>query len=370
MPMQQVAAIRRASQQARNAMHELDTAAVGELLQIYERAADEVRSAIAAQADAGGAVQLVRLQVLLQQIEDVVDRLGQDRDALLGANIAEAARLGVNPLTMQGVVAVGGSEAAIDSTAAMRINQRAVEFVRNFRHGDGLTLSERLWRLDQDAKEALRRAIGGAIVRGSSAARAAAELAYRGEPVPAATAQAAGANQASRMLRLADLLTSTKDGPGSEGSEVWKAERVFRTEINRAHGEAYMAGAMETRGFAGFRFLLSPMHPKADICDLLAAQNLHGLGPGVYPTRELTPWPAHPNTLSFVVIVFEDEISDADRAGKETELEALARMAPALRAGSIGETKAEYFDAGLLNRGMLRSSLRTVESRLRRQGRI
>ncbi|MEQ1658508.1 MAG: hypothetical protein ABL896_06990, partial [Hylemonella sp.] len=101
----------------------------------------------------------------------------------------------------------------------------------------------------------------------------------------------------------------------------------MRTEINRAHGEAYMAGGESTPDFAGWRYLLSPRHPAPDICDLLATQNLHGLGNGVYPTREQTPWPAHPNTLSFVEMVFLEEVTQADRTGKETELQALARLA-------------------------------------------
>lgn len=105
-------------------------------------------------------------------------------------------------------------------------------------------------------------------------------------------------------------------------------------------------------------------------CDLLATQNLHGLGPGVYPDRERTPWPAHPNTLSFVVSVFDDEVTDADRAGKETELQALARLAPEVRAGAVGVTKAAYFDQGLLRRGMIRSPLRAVKARLERQGKL
>jgi hypothetical protein len=144
--------------------------------------------------------------------------------------------------------------------------------------------------------------------------------------------------------------------------------QVTRTELNRAHGEAYMAGAEQAPGVVGFRFLLSPRHPKPDICDLLARQNLHGLGKGVYPTREATPWPAHPNTLSFVVAVFADEVTDADRAGRETTLQALGRLAPELRAGVLGPTKADYFDRGLLTRGMVRSKVSAVRERLQRRG--
>jgi hypothetical protein len=362
--MKQAAAIKRSSQQARNAMRELDAAGVEQLLQIYHRAADEVRRQIYAAADAGDLVPQHRLQVLLAQIAEVIDRLGQERDALMAARIGEAAALGVRPFTAQGVLAVGGSEAVLDTAAAMRINQSAVDFVMRVRQGDGLDLSERVWRLNQGAKEALQRAIASAVIRGNSAARAAQDLMMKGQSIPGDMAQLAKGGQAGHMVRLADLLT------GKDGGEVWKAERVFRTELNRAHGEAFMAGAIETPGFAGFRFLLSPMHPEPDICDLLAAQNIHGLGPGVYPTRELTPWPAHPNTLSFLEIVFADEISDADRAGKETELQALQRLSPEIREGALGQTKAQYFDRGLLTRGMIRATLTAVEQRLERQGKI
>jgi hypothetical protein len=104
-------------------------------------------------------------------------------------------------------------------------------------------------------------------------------------------------------------------------------------------------------------------------CDLLAAQNLYGLGPGVYPSREKTPWPAHPNTLSFVQMVFDDEVTEADRSGKETELQALQRLAPEIRAGVLGVTKAQYFDAGLLrSKGMIRAKTSAVTARLKQEG--
>jgi hypothetical protein len=53
-----------------------------------------------------------------------------------------------------------------------------------------------------------------------------------------------------------------------------------------------------------------------------------------------------------------------DRAGKESCLQALERLAPEVRAGAIGQTKASYFDQGLLTTGMIRSPLRAVEARL------
>lgn len=360
--MKQAAAIRRASRQARYAMRELDRRGVEDLLMLYGRAADEVRGRILAAVDGQQEVPEQRLRELLAQIEAVIDKLQTARDALLLGPIDEAARLGVRPFTLQGVGAVGGSEAVLDSSAAMRVHETAVRFVREFAMADGLTLSDRLWRLDRGAKEALTRAVGQAVVMGRSAARAAQDFLLRGDRVPGDLAARIAAGKAGALASVADALTDRSTGLFAQ------VERVFRTEINRAHGEAYMAGGEGTPGFAGWRFLLSPAHPAPDICDLLAAQNLHGLGQGVYPDRERCPWPAHPNTLSFVVIVFGDEITDADRAGKESALEALARLAPEIRAGALGQTKAEYFDRGLLRTGMIRAPLRAVRERLQRQG--
>lgn len=361
--MKTAAAIKRASQQARNAMRELDAAGVEALLQLYQEAADQVRAAIQGRVDGSDTVPQHQLRELLRQVDDIVASLGQRRDALLAEQISQAAELGVRPYTAQGAAAVGGSQAVLDSGAAMRVSQEAVRFVQEFTAADGLTLSDRLWRLDQGAKEVLSRAIGNAVVQGWSAAKAAADLIYSGRPIPADIAARIAGSKAGALGRAADLLAG-------DSGEVWKADRVFRTEINRAHGEAFMAGGENTPGFAGWRYLLSPRHPAPDICDLLASQNLHGLGPGVYPTRAQTPWPAHPNTLSFVEMVFQDEVTAADQAGKETELQALQRLAPEIRDGVLGQTKAEYFDQGLLTKGAIRSPLRSVRARLERQGKL
>lgn len=271
------AAIRRASQQARNAMRELDRAAIDALLTIYEQAADQVRAAVRAAADADDQVTLAHLRPLLRQVDDILQAMGDQRDQLLASQIEQAATLGTRPYTAQGVAATGrAGQALLTSDAAMRIHESAVRFVREFEAADGLRLSDRLWALDQGARETLSRAIGQAVVQGWDASRAVAQAAYNGLPVPLDVQQRARAGRADRVASLADLLT------GGDDAQVWKAERVFRTEINRAHGEAYMAGGERAAGFAGWRFLLSPLHPRPDICDLLAAQNLHGLGAGVY----------------------------------------------------------------------------------------
>ena len=352
------AAVKRASQQARNAMQVLDGETVDALVAMYEDAAAQVKAAIRGAVDGSDAVPVSHLRDLLRQIEDVITRLGESRDALLVERLQTAAELGVRPYTLPGVASTGiAGQAVLESAAAMKVSADAVSFVQAFTAVDGLTLSDRVWRLNLGAKEALTRAISQAVVSGWDAQRAAAAFMYNGDAVPADVNARLAGSKADALMRSADLLTG-------DNGEVWKADRVFRTEINRAHGTAYMAGAAKTPGFAGFRFLLSNRHPKPDICDLLAAQNLYGLGEGVYPTADTTPWPAHPNTLSFVVMVFEDEISNADKAGKETVTDAMGRMSPAVREGILGVQKAELYDAGKIKTWMIRSPLYRVKERL------
>jgi hypothetical protein len=359
------AAIRRASQQARNAMQQLDAKAEEDLTQIYSEAADQVRAAIAQAGSNAAQVKLDQLRGLLERIDQVLDLLGKRRDALLGGALQQAAELGVRPLTAAGISATGRQvPPPLDGAQALRLVDEAVQFVRAFRAADGLVLSDRLWRVDRGAREAVHRTVEQAVVQGWNADKAAQDFMLRGQAVPPATAQAQQAAAVANVMRGADHLVDANTGA------LANTLRVVRTEVNRAHGEAYMSGAGQSDAVLGFRFLLSPRHPRPDICDLLARQNLYGLGPGVYPDRKSTPWPAHPNTLSFVVAVFVDEVSEADRAGKETTTQALARLAPELRAGVLGPTKASYFDQGLLTRGMVRSRVGDVRQRLTRQGRI
>lgn len=361
------AAIRRASRQAQHQVRALDEDAAAELERIYAQAADDVRAQIRAAAAAGGLgrVALERLRALLAAIDDVLQQLAGARDQLLQAAVQRAAELGVQPLTGPGLAATGRAVAPVlTMPQALEVVDAAVAMVRTFRAADGLVLSDRLWRVDRGAREALGRTVEQAVVQGWSADRAAREFMLRGQAVPPATQAAQRAADVERVATGADHLQDPNTGA------LASSLRVMRTEINRAHGEAYMEGAARARGFVGFRFLLSPQHPRADVCDLFAAQNLHGLGAGVYPDRKACPWPAHPNTLSFVVAVFEDEVSAEDRAGRESTLQALQRLAPEVREGVLGQTKATYFDAGLLSRGMVRSRLGDVQQRLRRQGRL
>lgn len=345
------AAIKRSTMQARRAVTLLDRAGRDALMRAYRVAAADIRVQIESAAGPGGAVRLEHLQPLLRQVEVRLVALAGEGQDILNEGLQKAARYGASGVS-------GGLDAGITSSAAMRVADEAVRFVQHFVAADGLQLSDRIWRVDRSARDAVVNAIERAVIQGQGAADASRDFLLRGAAVPADVSAKASVAQAGSIARdVASALVST-DGA------MANAMRVFRTEINRANGEAYMAGGEDKPYFGGWKFELSPAHPEHDICDLLAEQNLYGLGKGVYPSREKCPWPAHPNTLSFITMVFKDEISNEDRAGKEKPMEALARLPEAVRRGVLGKGKSEVFDAGKMTQGMIRAPLSAVKRRI------
>lgn len=354
-------AIKRATLAAQREVVQLDATSLNELEQLYRQAAEDIARRIAAYSGADGNVSLQELQSVLAQVNARLDTLNNVRNTLINQSLNVAAGLGTQPFTAVGITTTPlplRGEGMLSSAAAMRINQEALDFVRHFVGADGLQLSDRIWRLDRHARDVVTNSIEQAVIQGHGAAQAARELLMKGHGVPGEIVDKINAANAAEMGKAAgELLTG-------EGSPMVNAMRLMRTEINRAHGTSYAKGALAHPDAAGVRFLLSPAHPKPDICNLLSTQNLHGLGPGVYPSVAASSWPAHPNTLSFLEVVFKDEVTAEDKAGKETSMEALARLSPEQRRGALGVNKAEVFDEGKMSKGMIRSKWSAVQKRI------
>lgn len=296
-PAERHAAIIAATHAAHRKVEMLDARALRKLRQVYEDAAAAIAAQLEARAGADGNLTVEQLRSALEQIEAILRHLNLARDQLLNETLLQAVEAGVDPF-----------RAVLPAATIYRVNQEALLFLRRFVAEDGLQLSDRLWRLSRGARDAVVNAIEQAVIKGYGAAQAANEFLAQGKRVPAELQSKANQANSSRIGRdVREILTGA-------GESITNALRVFRTEINRAHGEAYMMSGEDHPDFAGWRFLLSPAHPRPDICDTLSKQDLYGLGPGVYPTRKKTPWPAHPNTLSFIVVVFKDELPGRRKA--------------------------------------------------------
>jgi len=350
------AVIRRASAAARRSMNVLDRQALARLQRIYKAAVKDIQLRIHAYGGATGTLRLEGMRAMLGQIQTRLDELTEARNTLLNNNLDGAALIGIKPFQ--------DSAALVSADSFNQVAHEAVNFVRTFADSNGVQLSDRLWRLDNNAKEMVTRHIESAVIQGHSSSQAAREFLNRGQAVPAAHQVAINNANAMRVARTfgRELMTG-------EMNPYAQARRLFRTEINRAHGEAYMAGAESHPDVAGFRYLLSPNHPRPDICDMHSSVNLYGLGAGVYPTREQCPWPAHPNILSYVVVVFSDEISEADGKARTSRIDWLKQQPPHIQEGVLGARKKRaLLQQGLLKQNEIATPWKVLKQRYERRG--
>lgn len=339
------ALIKRAQQLAISDYLTLDSETLNELRGHYESSLEEILTILAFYGDSLSIIRLQNLQALRGDVERVLGELSTLQAALLNTGIASAANIGTRPF-----LSYNTAQSALD------ISQRTTRFVQTFTHADGLQLSDRLWILDDSHKNTIISAINRAVIMGQSASEATAALLANGEQPPKAMldkVNAASEGNIGKVLKAQYF---------DEDAAYWQARRMFRTEINRAYGMAYQNSLEEDDDVIGTRFVLSPNHPRVDICDMHASVNRYGLGKGVYPKGK-NPWPAHPNTLSYVEAVFVDEVTDEDRAGKETRIDWLANQPYNQRVGVLGVYKNNLLQNDLLKETMINTRVKTLKRR-------
>ena len=347
------AAIKRGSKAARAKMRQLSRELLKQLESVYRRTAEDIRAYLQSRAGDDNTLRLEVMQDLLTQAESRLNLMAAERNGLLESGLLQAADIGVEPF-----------QQAVDIGASLtRIADDAARFVTQFVAEDGLQLSNRIWKLDGQAREVVGDAIQQAVVRGWSASKAAQAFLSRAQAVPKEVQSQINAASATKVGE--QILDGVMR---SEGSAYSNAMRLFRTEINRAHGEAYQAAAFDHPDVIGTRFLLSPNHPRTDICDMHAKVNRYGLGPGVYPKGK-NPWPAHPNTLSFVEVVFDDEVSEDDRKGKETRIDWLKRQDAGVQSDVLGaRVKQAALKQGVLTEQEIATPWQILKKKYARKG--
>ena len=345
--------IRRAQQQGARELSRFMEQQARDLRLAHEETVAAIQADLALLADSDGRIPLQNLRQAETVVRNNMDDLHRRQEGMVENGLRRSAGLGV--------AAWGGvSAAGLDPSA---VRDEVLAFVREFRDANGLQLSDRLWRVSRGAREQVENAIERAIVEGHSAAQAARDLVLRGQSVPQDLISKRGMAAVARIQREAGdaLLTGSM-------SPFFQAERVMRTEINRAYGETAIAAAAQHPDVIAVRFTLSPLHPEPDICDFHAEANLHGLGPGIYPIDD-HPWPAHPNTLSYLEPVFRDEITDEDRAGRQTITDYInTQSAPKQDAILGGQAKGWAWRQGHLSPRQLQTPWRNIRPRLQRRG--
>lgn len=264
------ALIKAATEQAQKNLTRLDAKVLGELETLYQGVMERLSTRLTQYSPDGYFAQQ-HLKPFLSDLGKLLKQMAGARRSLLDVAIDEAARVGVEP-------AVTANATGVNIAVA-----HSVKAVWELQLADGLQLSERLWRLDRGAKEAIGQALRAAVARGQNPNEAARDF-LRAEALRAKVGE--------------ELLTG-------QGSALYNAQRLFQTETKRAHALSYVESNRNARGLIGYRYMLSPLHRRVDICDRHANADLHGLGRGVYPADKIRSiFPAHPNTRSYIVAVF------------------------------------------------------------------
>ena len=269
---ERAALIAKGTDAAYAALNRLDAKTLGELERLYQGVADRLTARMTRYSPEGYFAQRY-LQPFLKDLGVFLKELGTVRRELLKDRLTDAG------------MAAAENASFLDDEAVSIAVAHSVKAVWELELADGLQLSDRLWRVDAGAKQAISKALREAVARGQNPQDAGREFL-----------------SSSHLQGVVgeELLTG-------KGSALYNAQRVFQTEMKRAHALSYIESNKGARGLIGYRYLLSPMHRRVDICDRHANADLYGLGRGVYPPDQIrTIFPAHPNTRSYIVAVYRD----------------------------------------------------------------
>jgi hypothetical protein len=169
-------------------------------------------------------------------------------------------------------------------------------------YADGLRLSQRIWRFDQQSRSGLESAVFAGVQQGNSAW----DIAKRMEQY-----LGAGRNcprwTSTRLYRLTKKDIASGDprgllrGEECDGRGVaYNALRLARTEIQAVHNLATQRVMAAMPWVEKEQMNLSPAHPVSDVCDEIIARGEDGRG--IYPKGTLS-LPIHPNCLCYLTAV-------------------------------------------------------------------
>lgn len=339
------AAIKRAANKAQDQTTKLDLSENLKLKSLWGKVLADLLVVLSQSSAVDGSVRANALGRIKQMASDILDAHGKDQINLLNSALLQSAQLGAAAFT--------------HTTTDFEIPHRTLAAIKSFIASDGLQLSDRIWGGIEDAKGIFNKRLTSAVVMGKSASEAALDLLGSNQEIPLDLQKKIKGQNVHAVY--SDIKNQFFDGPYKQ------AKLVFTTEINRAHGVAFEAGAQTHPDAIGTKFLLSPNHPRTDICDLHARVNKFGLGAGVYPFGK-NPWPAHPGTISYTQVVFDDEVSESDRKNKSDRIAWLKQQGPVYQSSVLGKKKSLALRLGYLKENEINSPWYVLKKRYARRG--
>jgi hypothetical protein len=172
-------------------------------------------------------------------------------------------------------------------------------------YGDSLNLSQRIWRIDRDARDGITNVLLNGISTGDSAWNIAQQLEqYLGanQDCPRWTSTRLYGRTKTQIAQgdTTGLVSSPCDGRGVS----YNALRLARTEIQKAHALATDRILLSQPWVEKEQIHLSAAHPETDICDDTVQGGEDGKG--IYAVGDIE-LPLHPNCLCYKTAVLMDE---------------------------------------------------------------
>lgn len=174
--------------------------------------------------------------------------------------------------------------------------EQALRAVAGAIEGDGLNLSQRIWRLGNGGLDRIRATLASAYDGRTNALSLArqieAELGANADLPRWTTTRLYKMTPSERMADKRGLITD----PANRARGVsYNAVRLARTEIQRVNHAVSTEIAKHNPALTGRKVMLSPGHPKIDICDDWASG-------GPYPKSDEI-LPLHPNCMCYYLDV-------------------------------------------------------------------
>jgi hypothetical protein len=275
---------------ARRAFLELRLRQDPEIRKLFVRVAD----GIAARLRTGGSdtVDDRLLSAVEEQLRELTGQLSADLTSAMERYIAAAVEIGSSynravtiDLMTRRIKIPRVTREGLEQMF-VRVNESAVRACWE-RSNRGMKLSDRIWDTAQGAGQVIRNIIQDGIASGQDAI------------TTARTLEKYVRREANVMAKYYEGMMDRMKGRVPEDLS-YQALRLARTETTAALGQGSIRSARASPSCVGIKFCLSPAHRIRDVCDELARHDV-GLGPGVYPVDDPPPYPAHPNTLSYLV---------------------------------------------------------------------
>jgi hypothetical protein len=293
-------------------MLELVEAQLNELDLILRETFDEIDRVMANLAGTDDIVRRRELEILRRSISDVLDETFDAVEDSITQSMRSAVEIARDG-NLAGAIEMFDEidRRYSDSLPVIfqQIPDNATRAVLSRMLDDGKLFSDRIWDLQQFSDNEISKTVTRGVLQGKSHTELMKDL----EP----------------FLRMDDQEFQAFQRTWAEThDEAWKADwktrgrlkynlqRLSRSEINNAHREAQVLSARVSPWVKALKWNLSASHPKPDICDTWATQDLHGLGPGIYPFDDVPL--DHPNGLCFItnVLVSQEEINSLTLAGR------------------------------------------------------